>query len=68
VAYAESVSRNTQEYLKTLDDAKLDFAPDPSRPRRAIGTLLRNFLLAHGWWHLGEIKYIKGLQGMPAPR
>jgi hypothetical protein len=68
VAYAERVSRNTQEYLKTLDDVKLDFAPDPARPRRTIGALLRNFLLAHGWWHLGEIKYIKGLQGMPAAR
>jgi hypothetical protein len=68
VAYAEHVSRNTQEYLKTLDDAKLDFAPDPSRPRRTIGALLRNFLLAHGWWHLGEIKYVKGLQGMPGAR
>jgi hypothetical protein len=68
MAYADGVSRNTQEYLKTLDDAKLDFAPDPSRPRRTIGAVLRSFLLAHGWWHLGEIKYIKGLQGMPGAR
>jgi len=67
LAYAELVYKDTNEYLKTLDDQKLDFAPNAERPQFTIGMMLRNFLITHGWWHLGEIKFLKGLQGMPAP-
>ena len=66
VAYAERVIQSTADYLTSLDDSSLDHAPDPDRPRRTIGVALRSFILAHGWWHLGEIKYLKGMQGMPA--
>jgi len=53
---------------RSLDDDKLNFVPDPARPKRTIDMILRNFVLAHGWWHLGEIKYLKGLQRRPAGR
>ncbi len=66
--YAEHVSQGTTDYLKSLDDTKLDHASDPDRPRRTISMMLRNFVIAHGWWHLGEIRYLKGMQGMPAAR
>ena len=65
LSYAQQVMDNTQTFLGTLDDSKLDIAPDPNRPRRTISVILRAFLLSHGWWHAGEIKYLKGLQGMP---
>ncbi len=68
LAYAERVTKNIEDYIKTLDDAGLDHIPNPDRPRRTVGMALRNFVLAHGWWHLGEIKYLKGMQGMPAAR
>ena len=68
MAYAESVIQATGDYLGSLDEAKLDMALDPERPKRNIGMMLRNFIIAHGWWHIGEIKYIKGMQGMPSPR
>ena len=68
IAYAESVIHAISDYLDSLDDAKLDMAPNPEQPKRTIGMMLRNFIIAHGWWHIGEIKYIKGMQGMPAPR
>jgi len=68
LAYAERVTQSTADYLKSLDDAKLDYPPNPERPRWTIGMMIRNFIIAHGWWHLGEIKYLKGMQGMPAPR
>lgn len=68
MAYAERVTQSTTDYLKSLDDARLDHALNPERPRRTIGMMLRNFVIAHGWWHLGEIKYLKGMQGMPASR
>ncbi|MEE8442658.1 MAG: DinB family protein [Dehalococcoidia bacterium] len=67
MAYAQQVIDGTTAFLDTLDDDKLDVAPDPERPRRTIGVNLRAFVLSHGWWHLGEIKYLKGLQGMPSP-
>ncbi len=68
LAYAEKVFAETMNYLNALDDAGLDYAPNPERPRRNVGMMLRNFIIAHGWWHLGEIKYVKGMQGMPAAR
>ena len=68
VDYARLVTQSTDDYLKSLDDDKLDALPDPEKPKRSIAMILRNYILAHGWWHLGEIKYLKGLQGMPAHR
>ncbi len=68
LAYAERVFEDTAAFLDTLDDARLDHAPNPERPRRNWAMMLRNFVIAHGWWHLGEIKYLKGLQGMPGAR
>jgi hypothetical protein len=68
MTYVERVTRSIEDYIKTLDDAGLDRAPNPERPRWTVGMMLRNFVIAHGWWHLGEIKYLKGMQGMPAAR
>jgi len=68
LAYAEKVTQSTSDFLKTLSDEQLDRAPDPNAPRRTIAVVLRSFILAHGWWHLGEIKFLKGMQGMPAAR
>ncbi len=65
MAYAEHVAQTAADYLKSLDDAKLDYVPNPERPKRTTVVMLRSFVIAHGWWHLGEIKYIKGMQGMP---
>ena len=68
MAYAERVFADTTEFLNSLDDAGLDRAPNPERPRGTVSMMLRNFIVAHGWWHLGEMKYVKGMQGMPAAR
>lgn len=68
VAYADQVIQSTTNYMKTLDDAKLDYAADPQRPQRTVGALFRQIIVGHGWWHLGEIKYLKGLQGISAGR
>jgi len=68
MAYVEQVTKSIEDYIKSLDDAGLDRAPNPERPRWTVGMMLRNFVIAHGWWHLGEIKYLKGMQGMPAAR
>ncbi|HEX9896663.1 MAG TPA: DinB family protein [Dehalococcoidales bacterium] len=67
-AYVEKVFRNTGIYIQSLDEDKLDFAPNPERPNITIGLMLGNYIIGHGWWHLGEIRYIKGMQGMTAGR
>jgi hypothetical protein len=67
-AYVEKVFRNTSIYIQSLDEDKLDFAPNPERPNITIGLMLGNYIIGHGWWHLGEIRYIKGMQGMSAGR
>ncbi len=68
MAYAECVAQSAADYLKSVKDAELDNAPDPNRPRRTIAVSLRAFVIGHGWWHIGEIKYLKGMQGMPFAR
>jgi hypothetical protein len=65
MAYAERVAQSATDYLKSLEDAMLDHVPNSERPRQTIAVILRSFIIAHGWWHLGEIKYLKGMQGMP---
>jgi len=65
IEYAEHVAKSTEDYLKSLKDTDLDRAPDPNRPRRTIAVTVRAFIIAHGWWHIVEIKYLKGLQGLP---
>ncbi len=68
IEYAEKVFRNSATYIQSLEADKLDFAPNQERPNWTIGMMINNFIIAHGWWHLGEIRYVKGLQGMPSPR
>ncbi len=63
--YAERVAQTTHDYMKSITDADLERALDPARPNRTVVVQLRSFVVAHGWWHLGEIKYLKGMQGMP---
>ena len=65
MAYAEGVAKQSQDYMATIKDEDLETALDPARPRRTVVVMLRSFVVAHGWWHIGEVKYLKGLQGMP---
>jgi len=65
VEYARQVARASEDYFRSATDAELLRAPNPERPRRTIAVSVRAFLIAHGWWHTGEIKYLKGMQGMP---
>lgn len=66
--YAEKVWANTEEVLQSLTDADLDREvtmrrPDGTTTPSTIGLVLRIPLVIHPWWHIGEIRYIKGLQG-----
>lgn len=68
IAYVEKVFRNTEIYIQSLDEDKLDFPPNPERPNFTVGMMLGNYIIGHGWWHLGEIRYVKGMQGVSAGR
>jgi hypothetical protein len=68
IAYGERVIQGTEDYLAILDDNGLDQTPNPDRPQRTIAAGLSSLILGHGWWHLGEIKFLKGMQGMPFGR
>lgn len=65
--YAERVWANTDTVLQTLTDADLDREITMERGGQtvamSIGRYLRMTPLGHNYWHLGEIRYIKGLQG-----
>ena len=65
IAYCERVWEVAPGLLSTLTEEDLDRAPNPDRPHMTLGRSLANFMLGHGFWHLGDIRFIKGLQGMP---
>lgn len=62
--YLDEVRAATLRYLSTLDWATLPVQPRPTIPQWSIQTILRQ-LSAHANQHLGEINYLRGLQGLP---
>ncbi|MBI4216989.1 MAG: DinB family protein [Chloroflexi bacterium] len=65
LAYAERAYAGCLECVKELTEEKLNQVTNPERPTMTLGRQVHAFVLGHGWWHLGEIRYIKGLMGIP---
>ncbi|MFC1874372.1 DinB family protein [Chloroflexota bacterium] len=65
--YAQQVAKSAVDYLSSLEESDLERAPDPNRPKRTIAVTFRAFVISHGWWHDGEIKYLKGYTGYALP-
>lgn len=63
--YADKVWESTSEYLGGLKDE--DLAREVNAPMlpeiKDVAGLVYGVVIAHGWWHTGEILYLKGLQG-----
>lgn len=68
MAYCERVWEVVPARVGGLSDAEMERAPNPQRPDMTVGRTLGNFILGHGFWHLGDIRFLKGLQGMPFGR
>lgn len=68
LAYCQRVWEATPALLSALTETDLDKVPNPERPRMTLGRSLANILLGHCFWHLGDIRFLKGLQGMPFGR
>jgi len=67
IKYMDSASRATEAYLETLKDEQLAEIQDlGALGKRSMYDLLGGLVINHAAGHLGEIAYIKGLQGMPA--
>ncbi len=68
LAYAEQVWEASSGLVAQLSSELLDSVPNPERPRMTVGRSLANFMVGHGWLHLGDIRFTKGLMGMPFSR
>ena len=66
-AYATEVGPTIPAVFEGMTDDDLDRVMDEERPDRTLARLLQTFIIGHTYYHLGEIRYLKGLQGMPFP-
>ncbi|MBI2886170.1 MAG: DinB family protein [Chloroflexi bacterium] len=66
--YCQKVWDTTPGLLGSLTEADLDHVPNPERARMTVGRTIANILIGHCFWHLGDIRFLKGLQGMPFGR
>jgi hypothetical protein len=63
--YAEKVFQTSEGFLETLTEEALDGAGEyPVIGKKNVRQVIGALVLQHGAGHLGEIWYVKGLQGM----
>jgi hypothetical protein len=63
--YTEKVFHSTEAYLETLEETELDRVEEfQLLGKRSVGSVIGGIILSHGAGHLGEIWYVKGLQGL----
>ncbi len=63
--YAQKVFRTSEEFLENLPEESLDAVKEyPVIGKRSARQVLGELVLEHGAGHLGEIWYVKGLQGL----
>ena len=66
--YVEAVRLAVQDGLSNMTDDDLDRPLNPDNPRLTVGRQIQSVIIGHGFFHLGEVRFLKGLQGMPFPR
>jgi len=62
--YMANTYTSVEDYLAGLSDEDLDQVQDSPMGRRSIYEAIGGTIFQHGAGHLGEIWYIKGLQGL----
>jgi len=63
--YTEKVFQASEVYLNGLKEEDLDSVGDfPYFGKRSVGQVIGGVIIQHNAEHLGEIWYVKGLQGM----
>ena len=68
IEYAQRVADVVMDGVGRMADEYLDRVPNPDNPRMTVGRQIQSVIVGHVYWHTGEIRFIKGLQGMPWPR
>lgn len=63
--YAEKVFQAGETFLESLPEESLDEVKEyPVIGKRSVRQVIGGLVMQHGAGHLGEIWYVKGLQGM----
>lgn len=68
INYVESVRLSINDGLSRMTDSDLDKPLHSNNPRITIGRHIQSNIIGHGFFHLGEIRFLKGLQGHQFPR
>ncbi|MDA1096449.1 MAG: DinB family protein [Chloroflexi bacterium] len=68
LGYNRAVAAEIPGAFEGLTDDDLDRIPDPAQPNMNLGRRILVFSAAHTQYHLGEVRFLKGMQGMPFPR
>ena len=68
INYVESVRLSINDGLSRMTDSDLDKPLHSNNPRITIGRHIQSNIIGHGFFHLGEIRFPKGLQGHQFPR
>jgi len=66
--YLESVQKALDDGLSLMTPEHLDQPVTPENPQATVGRLIQSVIIGHGYFHLGEVRFLKGLQGRPFPR
>jgi len=67
-SYVEQVSAAVWEGIGKLKEEDYDRPLDPDNPRQTVGRRIQSIIVGHGYFHLGEVRFLKGLQGKPFAR
>ena len=63
--YTENVFKASEAFLETMKETELDRVEEfQFLGKRSFGQVIGGVILNHGSGHLGEIWYVKGLQGL----
>ncbi len=68
IAYGQQVFDTVMAGLDDLTEDDLDRVLNPEQPRNTVGRTIQSIIIGHGYYHLGEVRFLKGLQGMPFAR
>lgn len=68
INYVESVRLSINDGLSSMTESDLDKPLHSNNPRLTVGRHIQSNIIGHGFFHLGEIRFLKGLQGHPFPR
>ena len=68
ISYLERVAEAVGEGVGKFDEADYDRPLNPDNPRQTVGRQIQSIILGHGYFHLGEVRFLKGMQGHPFAR